>query len=144
MKAPARQPVCTPDRWYPPAGHWGENVNEEVMKSIHEKMMPLILLMLLLTVASQAHAAGGTDVDDDSGLPSDSLLAIDLRREGEVFTAGNNVTLLMTGQQKFDDLFAAIGKPAILSILNTSISGMTPSPCSCLISLPPRPQRVSR
>ena len=78
------------------------------MKSIHEKMMAVILLMLLLTVASQAHAAGGTDVDDDSGLPSDSLLAIDLRREGEVFTAGNNVTLLMTGQQKFDDLFAAI------------------------------------
>lgn len=85
----------------------GENVNEEDMKSIHEKMMAVILLMLL-TVASQAHAAGGTDVDDDSGLPSDSLLAIDLRREGEVFTAGNNVTLLMTGQQKFDDLFAAI------------------------------------
>ena len=81
------------------------------MKSIHKKKMAVILLMLLLTVASQAHAAGGTDVDDDSGLPSDSLLAIDLRREGEVFTTDNNVTLLMTGQQKFDDLFAAWGLP---------------------------------
>ena len=109
MKTPA-PPACLYPRQAVSAC-WtlgGENVNEEVMKSIHEKMMAVILLMLLLTVASQAHAAGGTDVDDDSGLPSDSLLAIDLRREGEVFTADNNVTLLMTGQQKFDDLFAAI------------------------------------
>lgn len=70
-------------------------------------MMAAAMLMVLSTV-SDAYAHAATIVAADTLLSSDSLLAADLRREGEVFTADNNVTLLMTGQEKFDDMFAAI------------------------------------
>lgn len=39
---------------------------------------------------------------------SDSLIVSQLRRQGVAFTSDNSVTLLMNGQEKFDDMFAAI------------------------------------
>ena len=39
---------------------------------------------------------------------ADSLIAHDLRKHGVTFTNNNSVTLLMTGQEKFDDMFKAI------------------------------------
>ena len=39
---------------------------------------------------------------------ADSLICQQLRDYGIQFTSGNSVTLLMSGQQKFDDMFAAI------------------------------------
>ena len=39
---------------------------------------------------------------------ADSLIVADLRREGITFTHDNSVTLLMSGQEKFDDMFQAI------------------------------------
>ena len=39
---------------------------------------------------------------------SDSLIVKILRNEGIKFSHNNSVTLLMNGQEKFDDLFAAI------------------------------------
>lgn len=44
----------------------------------------------------------------DSIVSSDSLLARSLRANGVKFSHNNSVTLLMTGQEKFDDLFKAI------------------------------------
>ena len=39
---------------------------------------------------------------------SDSLIISQLRKEGVTFSNDNSVTLLMSGQEKFDDMFAAI------------------------------------
>ena len=39
---------------------------------------------------------------------SDSLIVQILRNEGVKFSHNNSVTLLMTGQEKFDDMFTAI------------------------------------
>ena len=39
---------------------------------------------------------------------SDSLIVESLREEGVTFSDNNSVTLLMNGQEKFDDMFSAI------------------------------------
>ena len=39
---------------------------------------------------------------------SDSLIVENLRNEGITFSHNNSVTLLMSGQEKFDDMFQAI------------------------------------
>ena len=39
---------------------------------------------------------------------ADSLIVNDLRKSGIVFTNDNSVTLLMSGREKFDDMFQAI------------------------------------
>ena len=41
---------------------------------------------------------------------SDSLTVDDLKENGVVFTSRNNVTLLPSGADKFEDLFKAIGQ----------------------------------
>ena len=43
-----------------------------------------------------------------SAQTSDSLIVNQLRREGVKFSHNNSVTLLMNGQEKFDDMFSAI------------------------------------
>jgi len=45
---------------------------------------------------------------DCAAQTADSLIAEDLRDHGVTFTTNNTVTLLMTGQEKFDDMFKAI------------------------------------
>ena len=42
------------------------------------------------------------------GQSSDSIIVEELSREGVTFSHNNSVVLLMTGQEKFDDMFAAI------------------------------------
>ena len=43
-----------------------------------------------------------------SAQTSDSLIVSRLRKEGISFSHDNSVTLLMSGQEKFDDMFSAI------------------------------------
>ena len=43
-----------------------------------------------------------------SSQTSDSLIVDELRKEGVSFSDNNSVTLLMSGQEKFDDMFEAI------------------------------------
>ena len=53
------------------------------------------ILLLLCTMLGMAQS-------------SDSLLVSELRNEGITFSHNNSVALLMSGQEKFDDMFAAI------------------------------------
>ncbi|MDE6151753.1 MAG: cardiolipin synthase, partial [Prevotella sp.] len=45
---------------------------------------------------------------DDLSITSDSIVVNELRKEGVTFSHDNDVKLLMTGQEKFDDMFEAI------------------------------------
>lgn len=56
----------------------------------------LCMVLMLMVCAVQAKAQ------------SDSLIVGTLRQENIVFSHNNSVSLLMSGQQKFDDMFAAI------------------------------------
>ena len=47
-------------------------------------------------------------VGEASAQTSDSLIVSRLRKEGISFSHDNSVTLLMSGQEKFDDMFSAI------------------------------------
>ena len=47
-------------------------------------------------------------VGEASAQTSDSLIVSRLRKEGISFSHDNSVTLLMNGQEKFDDMFSAI------------------------------------
>lgn len=61
---------------------------------------------------------------------SDSTLVKDLRKEGIVFSTGNNVKLLMSGKEKFDDMFEIIrhAKSSVhleyFNFRNDSIAGL--------------------
>lgn len=44
----------------------------------------------------------------DNSLTSDSIIVEKMRSQGVTFSHDNSVTLLMNGQEKFDDMFAAI------------------------------------
>lgn len=61
--------------------------------------LSVLLLLALLAAPGDSHAQ-----------TADSLVATDLRREGVTFSHNNSVALLTDGQQKFDDLFRAIGQ----------------------------------
>ena len=58
--------------------------------------IPITFIVLLIYLFS-AHAQS-----------SDSLIVKQMREEGVKFSHNNSVTLLMSGQEKFDDMFAAI------------------------------------
>ena len=60
----------------------------------HKRILSTILLLCLLTAA---HAQR-----------SDSTIVAQLRKEAVSFSNDNSVTLLMNGQEKFDDMFKAI------------------------------------
>lgn len=62
-------------------------------KSLIKKALPLLLACSPLAVVAQT---------------SDSLIVNSLREEGVTFSNDNSVTLLMNGQEKFDDMFRAI------------------------------------
>ncbi|MBQ4446230.1 MAG: cardiolipin synthase, partial [Prevotella sp.] len=49
-----------------------------------------------------------TTVDSLPQLSSDSLIVEDLRKENVTFSHDNSVTLLYSGQEKFNDMFEAI------------------------------------
>ena len=65
-----------------------------------------MLLCLTAVVATQAQSA----TEGREAVTSDSLIALQLRQEGVTFSHDNSVTLLMSGQEKFDDMFKAIKK----------------------------------
>lgn len=49
-----------------------------------------------------------TTFADEIPVTSDSIVVNELRKDGVTFTNDNDVKLLMTGQEKFDDMFEAI------------------------------------
>ena len=63
----------------------------------HHRHLTAVLTVLVLSAPLALHAQS-----------SDSVIVRQLRAEGVRFTNDNSVTLLMNGQEKFDDLFAAI------------------------------------
>ncbi len=65
------------------------------IRKMNRKKPILTLLLLSLFLVSFAQR-------------SDSLIVNQLRKEGVTFSHDNSVTLLMSGQEKFDDMFAAI------------------------------------
>jgi cardiolipin synthase len=77
------------------------------------KHFRLVFLLILLCISCYPTMAmrpthPETEALCDSIVSSDSLLARSLRANGVKFSHNNSVTLLMTGQEKFDDLFKAI------------------------------------
>ncbi|MCM1079591.1 MAG: phospholipase D-like domain-containing protein [Bacteroidales bacterium] len=64
--------------------------------------MRYFVSILLICISSLALYA------DDTDITSDSIVVSELRKEGITFTHDNDVKLLMTGQEKFDDMFEAI------------------------------------
>ncbi len=85
----------------------------------HHKLL-LAALALLASFPTIRLAAQG----------SDSLIVRQLRKEGVNFTNDNSVTLLMSGQEKFDDMFTAIRQAResvhleYFNFRNDSIAGM--------------------
>lgn len=63
-------------------------------------------LMAALTVGTFATASAQTA--DSTAVGSDSLIVQKLRKKNVKFSHDNSVTLLMNGQEKFDDMFEAI------------------------------------
>ncbi|MBQ2060913.1 MAG: cardiolipin synthase, partial [Prevotella sp.] len=53
-------------------------------------------------------AAADAQTADSTALGSDSLIVQKLRKKNVKFSHDNSVTLLMSGQEKFDDMFEAI------------------------------------
>lgn len=64
--------------------------------------MKYLLTSFILLLLSSSSALAGDE------LSSDSILVRNLRAEGITFSHDNTVSLLTTGQDKFDDMFAAI------------------------------------
>ena len=63
---------------------------------------------LMAALAVGTFAAAGAQTADSTALGSDSLIVQKLRKKNVKFSHDNSVTLLMSGQEKFDDMFEAI------------------------------------
>ena len=74
---------------------------------------------------------------------TDSLIVETLRQSNIRFSHDNSVTLLLSGQEKFDDMFQAI-RQAKSSIHLDSISATTPLPRSFSTFCARNARRVSR
>lgn len=82
------------------------------------RLFALIFAILIGTVGSRTLANSFVSVDADGSIAaandsiasetSDSVIVRVLEKEGVEFTHNNKVTLLMSGQEKFDDMFEAI------------------------------------
>ncbi|MBO5427340.1 MAG: cardiolipin synthase, partial [Prevotella sp.] len=64
-------------------------------------MKYIVSIILLYTFSLAMYA-------DERSATSDSIVVNELRKEGITFSHDNDVKLLMTGQEKFDDMFEAI------------------------------------
>ena len=74
------------------------------------KLIPALrymLIALLLVCVTPTLKAQTSNLESDS-LTSDSLILRQLQAYGVEFTDDNSVTLLFSGQEKFDDMFQAI------------------------------------
>lgn len=63
---------------------------------------------LMAALAVGTFAAADAQTADSTALGSDSLIVQKLRKKNVKFSHDNSVTLLMSGQEKFDDMFEAI------------------------------------
>jgi len=63
---------------------------------------------LVAALAVGTFAAASAQTADSTALGSDSLIVQKLRKKNVKFSHDNSVTLLMNGQEKFDDMFEAI------------------------------------
>ena len=63
---------------------------------------------LVAALAVGTFAAADAQTADSTALGSDSLIVQKLRKKNVKFSHDNSVTLLMNGQEKFDDMFEAI------------------------------------
>ena len=71
----------------------------------------IIITTVLLIICTSAVSAGKTSALQSDTLTeyrADSMLVAQLRQQGVSFSHDNSVTLLMSGQEKFDDLFQTI------------------------------------
>ena len=79
------------------------------VKNTERKTLLLTLLLLWFAVIGQnIMASPVTDNQHPLQTSSDSLIVQQLRKKGVQFSNNNSVTLLTSGQEKFDDLFKAI------------------------------------
>ena len=62
----------------------------------------------MAALAVGTFAAADAQTADSTALGSDSLIVQKLRKKNVKFSHDNSVTLLMSGQEKFDDMFEAI------------------------------------
>ena len=62
----------------------------------------------MAALAVGTFAAAGAQTADSTAVGSDSLIVQKLRKKNVKFSHDNSVTLLMNGQEKFDDMFEAI------------------------------------
>ena len=62
----------------------------------------------MAALAVGTFAGAGAQTADSTALGSDSLIVQKLRKKNVKFSHDNSVTLLMSGQEKFDDMFEAI------------------------------------
>lgn len=62
----------------------------------------------MAVVAVGTFAGAGAQTADSTAVGSDSLIVQKLRKKNVKFSHDNSVTLLMNGQEKFDDMFEAI------------------------------------
>ena len=62
----------------------------------------------MAVVAVGTFAGAGAQTADSTAVGSDSLIVQKLRKKNVKFSHDNSVTLLMSGQEKFDDMFEAI------------------------------------
>ena len=63
---------------------------------------------LMAALAVGTFAAADAQTADSTALGSDSLIVQKLRKKNVKFSHDNSVTLLMSGQEKFDDMFEAV------------------------------------
>ena len=61
-----------------------------------------------------------------SAQTSDSLIVNQLRGKGIRFSHDNSVTLLMSGQEKFDDMFQAIRQAIFLMVFRSGAYTLVP------------------
>ena len=68
----------------------------------------LFAFLMLFAVAMSLKAKADVCNIPEGSLTADSLIVKQMRQQGVSFSNGNSVTLLMSGQEKFDDMFKAI------------------------------------
>lgn len=83
--------------------------NNEYVKKIERTPLLVTILLLWFTFVEQPIIAVSTiQTQPSQRISSDSSIVQQLKTKGIQFSNNNSVTLLTTGQEKFDDLFKAI------------------------------------
>ena len=83
------------------------NNRNRIISSLRLLIFAVALILPMMLKAETEHPVLATNQITQSER-SDSLIVNHLRHCGVKFSHDNSVTLLMTGQEKFDDLFKAI------------------------------------